>query len=53
MLLGFVCNVCWASRLISFISVVNSDCNYPFDVDPYDYIGYGTDFEECANECFD
>ena len=37
----------------SNISGDGSDCDYPSDMDPYDYLGYGTDFEECADEFFD
>ena len=31
----------------------DSEFEYPSDVDPYDYMGYGTDFEKCADEYYD
>ena len=37
----------------SIILGVDSDCEYPSDVDPYDYLGYGIDFEECTYELYD
>ena len=37
------------SSFLSF-SGDDSEIEYPSDVDPYDYLGYGTDFEECADE---
>ena len=42
--------VYWASQLILIISGDDSEFEYPSDVDPYDYLGYSTDFEECADE---
>ena len=44
------CVLGFAARFI--ISSVDSDREYPFDVDPYDYMGYGTDFEESADEYY-
>jgi len=43
--------VYWASQLIPFISGVDSDSDcVADDEDRYDYWGYGSDFEESADE---
>ena len=44
--------VYWASPLILIFQVM-TDYDYPSNMDPYDYLGYGTDFEECADEFSD
>ena len=37
----------------SIISGGDSDCDYPSNVDLYDYLGCSMDFEECADKYLD
>ena len=45
--------VYWASQLILIISGTDSDADAYDDDDRYDSLGYGSDFEELLDECYD
>ena len=34
----------------SIISGIDSDCEYPSDRDPYNYMGYDTDFKDSTDK---
>ena len=49
----FVVTVYWVSQLILIISGTDSDADAYDKDDCYDSLGYGSDFEEFFDECYD